>query len=92
MYDLWKNSKKRLLIIVLTAVMILGSISCGKGDLDHTEILWDTWGVPHIFGKDIKGVFYAFGWAQMQSHGCNGLWQCFPTSFFASIRSNRIGS
>jgi acyl-homoserine-lactone acylase len=25
--------------------------------------------VPHIFGKDIEGVFYAFGWAQMQSHG-----------------------
>ncbi|OGF53857.1 MAG: 7-beta-(4-carbaxybutanamido)cephalosporanic acid acylase [Candidatus Fraserbacteria bacterium RBG_16_55_9] len=34
-----------------------------------TEILWDTWGVPHIFAKDSKGLFYAFGWAQMKSHG-----------------------
>ena len=34
-----------------------------------TEILWDTWGVPHIFGKDATGLFRAFGWAQMQSHG-----------------------
>jgi acyl-homoserine-lactone acylase len=35
----------------------------------NTEILWDTWGVPHIFGKDAAGLFHAFGWAQMQSHG-----------------------
>jgi acyl-homoserine-lactone acylase len=34
-----------------------------------TEILWDTWGVPHIYGADTEGLFYAFGWAQMQSHG-----------------------
>ncbi|AFZ11262.1 Glutaryl-7-aminocephalosporanic-acid acylase [Crinalium epipsammum PCC 9333] len=34
-----------------------------------TEILWDTYGVPHIYGKDTKGLFRAFGWAQMQSHG-----------------------
>src|SRR5262245_61566368 len=34
-----------------------------------TEILWDTWGVPHIFAKDAVGLFHAFGWAQMHSHG-----------------------
>ncbi len=34
-----------------------------------TEILWDTWGVPHIFAPDAEGIFYGFGWAQMQSHG-----------------------
>src|SRR5436309_7152968 len=33
------------------------------------EILWDTWGVPHIFAKDDRSLFYALGWAQMQSHG-----------------------
>jgi len=33
------------------------------------EILWDTWGVPHIYGKGSEDVFYAFGWAQMQAHG-----------------------
>jgi acyl-homoserine-lactone acylase len=69
MHDLLKISKKRFLIIVLTVVMVLGLIFYGKGDPDNTEILWDTWGVPHIFGKDIQSVFYAFGWAQMQSHG-----------------------
>ncbi|MEX2284368.1 MAG: acylase [Gemmatimonadota bacterium] len=34
-----------------------------------TEILWDTYGVPHVFARDSRSMFYAFGWAQMQSHG-----------------------
>lgn len=34
-----------------------------------TEILWDSWGVPHIYAKDAKELFQAFGWSQMQSHG-----------------------
>lgn len=33
------------------------------------EILWDTWGVPHIFAGTEEDLFYAFGWAQMRSHG-----------------------
>ncbi len=35
----------------------------------RTEILWDTWGVPHIYGKNTQELFQSFGWAQMQSHG-----------------------
>ncbi len=35
----------------------------------HAEILWDTWGVPHIFATDSRQLFYAYGWAQMASHG-----------------------
>jgi acyl-homoserine-lactone acylase len=34
-----------------------------------TEILWDRWGVPHIFAPNADAAMYAFGWAQMQSHG-----------------------
>jgi acyl-homoserine-lactone acylase len=34
----------------------------------HGEILWDTYGVPHVFGKDEAGVFYGFGYAQVKSH------------------------
>ena len=33
------------------------------------EILWDTWGVPHIYAAGPSESFYAFGWAQMESHG-----------------------
>lgn len=35
----------------------------------HGEILWDTFGVPHVFAKNEAGVFYGFGWAQVKSHG-----------------------
>lgn len=33
------------------------------------EILWDTWGAPHIFAKDTNSAGRALGWAQMQNHG-----------------------
>jgi acyl-homoserine-lactone acylase len=33
-----------------------------------TEILWDRYGVPHIFADSIENMFYAHGWAQMQNH------------------------
>lgn len=32
------------------------------------EILWDRYGVPHIYGRDTRAVFYGYGWAQAQSH------------------------
>jgi len=35
----------------------------------QAEILWDTWGVPHIEAPDEPGLFHAFGWAQAHSHG-----------------------
>ena len=33
------------------------------------EILWDSYGIPHIFAPDSRELFRAFGWAQMHSHG-----------------------
>jgi len=33
------------------------------------EILWDTWGIPHIYAADDRGLAFAFGWAQAQAHG-----------------------
>lgn len=36
---------------------------------NQAEILWDTWGVPHIFADDARDVLHAFGWAQAHSHG-----------------------
>lgn len=34
-----------------------------------TEILWDKWGVPHIYAKSTPDMFYAYGWAQTAAHG-----------------------
>lgn len=36
---------------------------------NETQILWDTWGVPHVFAREESEAFRAFGWAQMHSHG-----------------------
>lgn len=57
---------KRLLTVMAALVI---AISAQAQETPPTEILWDTWGVPHIFAPDNEGVFYAFGWAQMHNHG-----------------------
>ena len=33
-----------------------------------SEILWDNWGVPHIFATTAVEVGYAYGWAQTHNH------------------------
>lgn len=33
-----------------------------------TEILWDRYGVPHIFAPDHASLFQAYGYAQMEAH------------------------
>jgi len=63
------NSFLRIFIISLTALVLSVQISCGKAGQKETEILWDTWGVPHIFARDTESMFYAYGWSQMHSHG-----------------------
>lgn len=34
----------------------------------RVEILWDTFGVPHIFARDVVALFFGFGWSQTRSH------------------------
>ena len=41
----------------------------GAADAPHGEIVWDTYGVPHVFAKNTTGLFWGFGYAQMQGHG-----------------------
>lgn len=57
---------RRALVIVLIVVL---RVSSGVASTQATEILWDKWGVPHIFAKSDAAAFYAFGKAQMHSHG-----------------------
>jgi len=44
-----------------------------------TEILWDEWGVPHIYASNNADLFYSFGYAQMHSHA-NTILQNFAHS------------
>jgi acyl-homoserine-lactone acylase len=34
-----------------------------------SEILWDRYGVPHVYARSLTDLFYSFGWAQIRSHG-----------------------
>lgn len=49
------------LVILLTLVASLSAAP-------KAEILWDKFGVPHIFAPSIEEMFYAHGWAQMHNH------------------------
>jgi acyl-homoserine-lactone acylase len=62
---------RKLLFLLLCFASLRGSPahSQSNSSVRGTEILWDTYGVPHIFAKDRNGLAYAFGWAQMQNHG-----------------------
>lgn len=61
---------------LLPLLFLLGIAGCSPGAKTapratppRAEILWDTWGVPHIFATDAAQLFYGYGWAQMESHG-----------------------
>jgi acyl-homoserine-lactone acylase len=34
----------------------------------HGEILWDNYGIPHVYAADIPGVIRGYGYAQMEAH------------------------
>lgn len=62
----WKRFFLLFLSLTLAACIIINTPVRG---ITQTEILWDSWGVPHIYGKNVEDLFEAFGWAQTQSHG-----------------------
>ena len=51
-------------VLVLAMAPPVTAQRAGRG-----QILWDSFGVPHIYAKDEAGAFYGFGWAQAHSHG-----------------------
>jgi iron complex outermembrane receptor protein len=67
-----KHSKTlvRLAALCLGVVftLVVGQFTPAIGLAQQTEILWDTYGVPHIYSQSVPQLFYAFGWAQMHSH------------------------
>ncbi|HEX6333341.1 MAG TPA: acylase [Flavisolibacter sp.] len=34
----------------------------------RAEILWDQYGIPHIYASSVENMYYAFGWTQMHNH------------------------
>jgi acyl-homoserine-lactone acylase len=48
-------------------LLAAGAAFAGAGR--SAEVLWDSWGVPHVYAKTVPDLFYGFGWAQVKSHG-----------------------
>jgi len=53
---------------LLSGVAVAGGVARGRAPAARGEILWDSFGVPHIYARSETGGFYGFGFAQAQSH------------------------
>ncbi|MDG2398910.1 MAG: acylase [Candidatus Marinimicrobia bacterium] len=53
-------------LTILSCILLIG---CSKSPESNPEILWDTYGVPHIYADNYNDLFYAYGWSQMRNHG-----------------------
>ena len=53
------------IVVVALAALLYSAQPFAAGP---TEILWDRYGVPHIYAADRESMFYAHGWAQMRNH------------------------
>jgi acyl-homoserine-lactone acylase len=60
----------------LTALLCIAALSAGAATaapsyrpLTGSEILWDRYGVGHVYARSVTDLFYGFGWAQAHSHG-----------------------
>lgn len=60
-----------------TALVAAQALACSPGEDAvpaagtpgrDAEILWDTWGIPHIRAEDPGSLFFAYGWAQARNH------------------------
>ena len=62
----WMSPVARLLVLVSLALVAIPAFAGvpAKG----TEILWDRYGIPHIFAPDHPSLFYAYGYSQMEAH------------------------
>ncbi len=52
----------------LAACQTAPAPAAGTASATGTEILWDRYGVPHIFAPDHAALFKAYGYAQMEAH------------------------
>src|SRR5580658_1201495 len=54
-------------LIILLAILTPAGALAAPGA--HGEILWDKYGVGHVYAGSERGLFFGYGWAQAKSHG-----------------------
>lgn len=55
-------------LVLLLALPTFALAGTPATPVKGTEILWDRYGIPHIFAPDHASLFYAYGYAQMEAH------------------------
>lgn len=60
--------RRTFALVGLAAALAIAAPAAAKPG-PHGEILWDTYGVPHVYAKNEAGVFRGFGWATAANHG-----------------------
>src|SRR5687768_1373910 len=62
-------TRSRLAVCLTVALTTLPAVPTSAAvPQKGTEILWDHYGIPHIFAPDHASLFYAYGYAQMEAH------------------------
>jgi len=56
------------LFYLFALLLVLNSCQQASYSGRGTEIVWDEWGVPHIYADNNEDLFHAFGYAQMNNH------------------------
>ncbi len=55
---------------LLFSLLLIFLVGCNPANkITESEILWDSWGIPHIYGSTDQDLYYMLGWAQMHNHG-----------------------
>jgi acyl-homoserine-lactone acylase len=55
-------------LALFASAFAIGAPASAALPAKETEILWDRYGIPHIFAPDHASLFYAYGYAQMEAH------------------------
>ena len=61
-------------LAVFTSLLLSGSATANddgdgqRGHRSNAEILWDQFGIPHIYGPDLLTVVRGLGYAEMENH------------------------
>jgi acyl-homoserine-lactone acylase len=60
-----KRFRSAVVLGVLLPLVAVASRAAERG----VEILWDRYGVGHVYAQDLEGLFFGYGYLQMRSHG-----------------------
>lgn len=60
---------RRLIAAALFFACSLGAKTPSYRVRKGSEIVWDSYGVPHVYAKSVVDMFYLFGYAEVEAHG-----------------------